>query len=156
MESTKFKTIVASSGGFDPLHNGHIRMFKKAKQIGDLHIVILNNDNWLRLKKGFVLMPQSGRKEVLEALSCVDKVVITRHKSDSQDMSVVSALKSIKPNFFVNGGDRNNKNTPELMLCEEIGIKPVFNVGYGGKVQSSSWLMSKYESFLKDSYKKEI
>ena len=154
MNKKNSKTIVVSSGGFDPLHIGHVRMFRSAKKLGDYHIVILNNDNWLFTKRGFIFMPQKERKEIIEALDCVDEVVLTRHPKEAKDMTVVRELKKIKPHIFVNGGDRTNKNTPELILCEEVGIKPVFNVGRGGKVQSSSWLLKPYESFLKDSYKK--
>ena len=150
------KIVVVSSGGFDPIHIGHIRMFKEAKKMGDIHIVILNNDNWLLIKKGFIFMPQQERKEVIEALECVDKVVITKHRKNTQDMSVVKELERINPHIFVNGGDRKQKNIPELALCKKVGIKPVFNVGYGGKVQSSSWLLSPYEEFLKKSYQKNI
>ena len=152
MKNSKSKTIAVSSGGFDPLHIGHVRMFQEAKKMCDVHIVVLNNDNWLFLKKGFVFMPQKERKEIIEALSCVDKVVLTKHTKKAEDMSVVKELEKIKPNIFVNGGDRKQKNTPELALCKKVGIKPVFSVGHGGKVQSSSWLLNSYGDFLKNSY----
>ena len=77
MGKKKKKIIVAVSGGFDPLHSGHIRLFKKARSFGSELVVILNNDNWLKRKKGFVFIPQNERKEILEALKWVDRVVIT-------------------------------------------------------------------------------
>ena len=136
--------IVATSGGFDPVHIGHIRMFEEAKKLGDKHIVILNNDNWLIAKKGYAFMPQKERKEVLAALRAVDEVVLTRHPENPTDMSVAKELRRIKPNIFCNGGDRKGRNdTPESRVCEELGIEMVFNVGRGGKVQSSSWLVDK-------------
>ncbi|HYE22278.1 MAG TPA: adenylyltransferase/cytidyltransferase family protein, partial [Verrucomicrobiae bacterium] len=91
------QTIVAVSGGFDPIHFGHVRMFKEAKSLGDKLVVILNNDNWLRKKKGYVFMPEKERKEVIESIRYVDEVVITKHKPDTDDMSVVEALKTVKP-----------------------------------------------------------
>lgn len=136
--------IVATSGGFDPVHIGHVRMFEEAKRLGDKHIVILNNDNWLMAKKGYVFMPQKERKEVVAALRAVDEVIFTRHGKNPTDMSVAKELRRLKPDIFCNGGDRKGKNdTPESRVCEELGIQMVFNVGRGGKVQSSSWLVDK-------------
>ena len=132
---------VAVSGGFDPLHIGHVRMFEAARKLGDKLVVILNNDNWLRAKKGFVFMPQKERAELLRILPCVDKVVITDHKKDDDDHSVSRSLAKLKPAIFANGGDRFKKNIPEVAACKRLGIKMVFNVGRGGKVQSSSWMI---------------
>jgi len=143
MKSKNYK-IVAVSGGFDPIHVGHVRLFVRAKKLGDELVVILNNDNWLRKKKGNVFMPERERKEVIEALASVDKVVLTAHKRNAQDMSVCAELEKIKPNIFANGGDRTKKNIPEIAVCKKIGCKMVFGVGIGGKVQSSSWLLAKY------------
>lgn len=135
--------VVCTSGGFDPLHVGHLRMFQHAKNFGDTHIVILNNDNWLLKKKGRVFMPERERKEILKTLSSVDRVVLTDHPKDPEDMSVCGALAKIRPHIFANGGDRTSKNTPEKELCRKLGIKVVFNVG-GKKVRSSSELLKKY------------
>jgi cytidyltransferase-like protein len=134
------KRVVAVSGGFDPIHVGHVRMIQEAKAMGDELVVIINNDNWLRKKKGFSFMPQEQRKEIIEALAGVDRVVLTDHMPDTEDMSVCVALREIKPNIFANGGDRFADNIPEAILCKELGIETVFQVGRGGKVQSSSWL----------------
>ncbi len=143
------KTIVTVSGGFDPVHAGHIRLFKKAKSLGNELVVILNNDNWLKKKKGFVFIPQNERKEIIESLKWVDKVVLTGHGPRPKDMTVCAELQKIKPAIFANGGDRNKKDAnnklsslnPEQALCQKLGTKMVFNVGRGGKVQSSSWLI---------------
>ena len=133
---------VAVSGGFDPLHVGHVRMFKKARALGDKLVVILNNDNWLRAKKGYAFMPEKERKELIEAFSFVDKVIVTNHMASDPDMSVVRELKKVKPSVFANGGDRKPAGdpVPEVAVCKALGIKMVYNVGEGGKVQSSSWL----------------
>lgn len=137
------KRIVAVSGGFDPVHIGHVRMFQAAKKLGDKLVVILNNDNWLKKKKGYCFMHEKERQEIIEAFSVVDQVVISKHAKNSQDMSVCAELKKIKPDIFANGGDRKLDNIPEVAVCKKINCQLVFNVGRGGKVQSSSWLIKK-------------
>jgi len=153
MKNEKIKTkeiVVAVSGGFDPVHLGHVRLFEAAKKLGDILVVILNNDNWLRKKKKFIFMPQSERKEVIQAFRAVDKVVLTRHLPDPADMSVSRELMRLKPHIFANGGDRVPENIPEVDACKKIGCKMVFRVGRGGKVQSSSWLLAKYLKAVKN------
>ena len=144
MKKKKQKKVrwVAVSGGFDPLHIGHVRMFEEARSLGDRLVVILNNDNWLRAKKGFEFMPARERAEIIRTFPFVDKVVVTEHAKDDKDMSVSHALRKLRPAIFANGGDRLNRNTPEAHLCIELGIKMAFNVGKGGKVQSSSWMIN--------------
>lgn len=134
--------IVAVSGGFDPIHIGHIRMIQEAAALGDELVVIINNDNWLRKKKGTVFMPQHERKEIIESIRGVTRVVLTDHEPDDEDRSVCRTLLAIRPHIFANGGDRkpDGDPVPEVMLCEEHGIHLVYNIGRGGKVQSSSWL----------------
>ena len=141
----KNKIIVAVSGGFDPVHVGHVRLFQAAKKLGDELVVILNNDNWLRNKKGFVFMMEEERKEIIETIIGVNRVVLTEHKIDDEDMSVCATLAVLKPHIFANGGDRYKHNIPEDVICEKIGCKMAFNVGYGGKTQSSSWLLNNYK-----------
>jgi D-beta-D-heptose 7-phosphate kinase/D-beta-D-heptose 1-phosphate adenosyltransferase len=137
------KIVVAVSGGFDPIHIGHIRMFEKAKAYGDELVVILNNDNWLKKKKGAAFMPEEERKEVIEALRVVDRVFLTKHGKNPKDMSVSKELRAIRPHIFANGGDRKVDNVPEVAVCNSIGCEMIFNIGKGGKVQSSSWLIQK-------------
>ncbi len=143
------KKVVAVSGGFDPIHIGHIRLFQEAKKLGDELVVILNNDNWLKHKKGKEFMSQEERKEIIEALECVDKVIITDHPSNfdftnPRDKSVCETLRATRPHIFANGGDRFADDIPEFQLCNELGIEMVFNVGFGGKVRSSSDLLKEY------------
>lgn len=148
----KKRIVVAVSGGMDPIHVGHVRLFSAAKKLGTELVVILNNDNWLKKKKGKIFMPDYERKEILEALRPVDKVVITSHPRNPKDMSVCKELRRLKPDIFANGGDRNKRNAGdpssslnlEQELCHKLGIRMKFNVGKGGKVQSSSWLLGKY------------
>lgn len=145
----KKEVIVAVSGGFDPIHIGHVRMFEEARALGDRLVVILNNDNWLRKKKGFVFMPEEERAEVLASIRWVDEVMLTKHEEDTEDMSVCEALRELRPDIFANGGDRKSDNIPEVAVCGEIASQMVFGIGRGGKVQSSSWLAAKAVPFLK-------
>lgn len=138
------KTVVAVSGGFDPLHVGHVRMFREAKRLGDKLVVILNNDNWLRHKKGYAFMPEKERAELISHIRWVDKVILTRHQPNPDDISVTQELRKLKPHIFANGGDRKRGNIPEVSVCNELGIKLAFNVGADGKIQSSSWLLEKF------------
>lgn len=146
------KVVVAVSGGFDPIHIGHVRMFRDAKKLGDELVVILNNDNWLNKKKGYVFMPEQERKEVIENLRMVDRVIVTKHNKHTNDMSVSTEIMKLKPDIFGKGGDRNPSNVPipgsEVDVCDKIGCEIVYNLGVGGKVQSSSWLLADYISKL--------
>lgn len=143
MENSKIenKVVVAVSGGFDPIHVGHVRMMEEAKKLGTHLVVIVNNDNWLRTKKGFVFMPEAERVELIRALGCVDEVVLTDHSENDSDRTVCRALDAVRPDIFSNGGDRGEGNTPEADLCGRLGIRMVYGVGAGGKLQSSSWLV---------------
>jgi len=147
-KSQNKKVIVAVSGGFDPVHIGHVRMFNEAKKLGDELVVILNNDNWLKAKKGYAFMHEQERREIIEGFRSVDRVVLTSHPENLTDMSVCAELKKIHPQMFANGGDRkpDGDPIPEVTLCERLGIKMVYNVGQGGKVQSSSWLVGKVKA----------
>jgi cytidyltransferase-like protein len=135
VEEVDVKTI-AVSGGFDPLHFGHLRMFQDAAKAGDV-IIILNSDEWLRRKKGYVFMPYAQRAEILYAIKGVMDVV----NVDDSDGTVCEALRRLRPDYFANGGDRTEENTPELKLCCDLGIKTLFNIG-GEKVASSSELVT--------------
>lgn len=129
---------VAVSGGFDPVHIGHVRMFNEASKYGDVY-VILNSDEFLKKKKGSAFMPFNERRELLENLKSVHEVV----PCVDADMTVCETLRLLKPDFFANGGDRTATNTPEMAVCEELGIQMLWNVG-GGKIQSSSNLLNSY------------
>jgi D-beta-D-heptose 7-phosphate kinase/D-beta-D-heptose 1-phosphate adenosyltransferase len=126
---------IVISGGFDPIHPGHIAMIEDAMKYGEVHI-IANSDEWLVRKKGFFFQPFTDRKKILEAYTP------HVHTVDDSDGTVCEALRRIKPDYFGNGGDRTNKNTPELDVCVELGIEPVFELG-GGKYSSSSAINGK-------------
>jgi D-beta-D-heptose 7-phosphate kinase/D-beta-D-heptose 1-phosphate adenosyltransferase len=142
------------SGGFDPVHIGHVRLFEEAKKLGDELVVIINNDNWLRFKKGFAFMPEEDRKEIIQCFRFVDRVHLTGHEENTTDVSVCREIELIRPHVFANGGDRKQDNIPEYELCRRLGIEMVFNVGNGGKVRSSSELVKealvKNKTFKKD------
>ena len=124
--------VVAVSGYFDPLHIGHIELFKMARELGDKLVVILNNNKQTEMKKGKYFMPAEERKKILEELRCVDEVFV----SIDEERSVCKSLEAVHPDIFANGGDRFNYEVPEVKVCEELRIKIVD--GLGGKIQSSS------------------
>lgn len=123
--------IVATSGYFNPLHIGHIRLLKEAKALGDYLVVIVNNDEQVKLKGSKPFMNEKERIEIVKAIKYVDKVVLSIDK----DRTVIKTLSRISPDIFVKGGDSSSENTPELSL----NIPIIFNVG-GGKIQSSRWI----------------
>ena len=129
------KTI-AISGGFDPVHIGHLKMIEGAAKEGSV-IVILNSDAWLEQKKGYVFMPFEERKAILEAFSDVHHVI----EVDDSDGTVCAALDQLRPCYFGNGGDRVSGNVPEVKFCKRYGIGLKWNLG-GSKVQSSSELVT--------------
>jgi cytidyltransferase-like protein len=130
------KKIIAVSGGFDPLHVGHLRMMQEAAQHG-LLTVIINSDEWLLRKKGYVFMPWEERAELIESYDFVNQVV----KAQDEDRTVVKSLDELRPDIFANGGDRGNINTPEARFCRENNIEMMFGIG-GGKIQSSSTMVT--------------
>jgi len=132
--SQKKKTILVS-GGFDPVHRGHVRMIVEASTYGDV-IVAVNSDDWLMRKKGYIFMPWSERSEILAAFRGVTRVETV----EDRDGTVCEALRRLRPDYFANGGDRKTDNTPEMEVCEALGIGLLWNVG-GGKIQSSSELV---------------
>jgi len=134
------KRIIMVSGGFDPIHIGHVRMILDASNYADV-IVVANSDEWLMRKKGYVFMPFEERAEILSSIKGVVEVT----NVDDSDGSVCEAISRIKPDLFANGGDRQIQNTPEVQLCEKMGISLVWNVG-GSKIQSSSELVGQVKS----------
>lgn len=137
--------ICVVSGGFDPIHSGHIAYFKSAKSLGDILIVALNSDDWLVKKKLKFFMPFEERKIIIENFEVVDMVV----DFDDDDLgSCINGLKKIKTMYpadeiiFCNGGDRNKKNIPEMSLSD---INFEFGVGGDDKKNSSSWILKKFQ-----------
>ena len=139
--------IIVVSGGFDPIHSGHIEYFKSARSLGDKLIVALNSDNWLEKKKGKFFMPFPERKAIVENLSCVDQVI---NFEDDELGSAKNALIKVKEMYpddeliFANGGDRNKENIPEMSVNN---IKFEFGVGGDNKKNSSSWILKNWQYY---------
>jgi cytidyltransferase-like protein len=136
------RPTVMVSGGFDPVHAGHIRMIRHAAEYGDV-IVVANSDDWLFRKKGFVFMEFARRVEILDAIK---GVVLVDSVNDSDD-TVCKAIRRLKPTYFANGGDRGRSNTPEQDVCEELGIQLLWGIGGEEKLDSSSELARKARNF---------
>ncbi len=136
------RPTVMVSGGFDPVHVGHIRMIREAAKFGDV-IVIANSDDWLFRKKGFNFMDFSARYEILDSI----KGVIMVDSVDDSDGTVCEAIKRHKPTYFANGGDRGRSNTPEQDVCEALGVELLWGIGGDEKVASSSDLVERSRDF---------
>ncbi len=132
---------IALSGGFDPVHVGHVRMIQSAADIGDV-VIIANSDAWLQRKKGYIFMPWSERAEILSAFKGVVAVIQGKDDDDSVCESIADLKNTMDIDYFGNGGDRKNNNTPEVALCDQLGIELVWNLG-GQKIQSSSELVER-------------
>jgi cytidyltransferase-like protein len=137
------KPKIMVSGGFDPVHAGHIRMIRAAAKYGDV-IVVANSDKWLSNKKGFVFMNFEQRAEILNSI----KGVIQVSHVDDSDGTVCEAIRRLKPDFFANGGDRGKHNTPEQNVCEELNIEMLWSIGGDEKVAASSELVNKVVDVL--------
>ena len=137
-------TIVVISGGFDPIHSGHISYINSAAALGEKLVVLLNSDSWLQKKKNKEFMSFSERKIILESIKGVDMVL---DFDDDEQGSCIFGLKKVKSMFpnekitFCNGGDRNNNNIPEMSIK---GISFEFGVGGNEKQNSSSWILKNW------------
>lgn len=126
---------IAISGGFDPIHSGHVDYIEDAARFGRV-MVVLNTDEWLIRKKGYVFQKWADRAKILRAMTDVFEVI----PAEDDDGTVCKSLELYRPDMFGNGGDRTNKNTPEMQTCLEYGITMRFGLG-GKKTQSSSELV---------------
>jgi len=141
------KKIVLITGGFDPLHSGHISYFKAAKALGDILIVGVNSDAWLTRKKGRPFMPYFERAEVVRNIKGVDFVI----DFDDNDGSAKHAIQMVRQSYpndeiiFANGGDRTDKNIPEMDIVDD-NLKFVFGVGGFNKANSSSWILEEWKA----------
>jgi cytidyltransferase-like protein len=139
------KTIAVVSGGFDPVHSGHIKLIKQARLLGDMLIVGINSDEWLARKKGRAFMPWQERLCVLNNLSSVDEV----YTFDDEDGTACHLLQQVRAHYpedrivFANGGDRTKENIPEMSV---EGVEFVFGVGGEDKSNSSSWILQEWKT----------
>jgi len=127
---------VCTSGYMNPLHVGHLELFKQAKALGDYLIVIVNNDEQVKLKGSVPFMNQIERCEIVDAIRYVDEVVL----SIDHDRTICKTLAMVQPDVFAKGGDSTPDNVPEKEVCDVHNIKLAFGIG-GGKIQSSSTLI---------------
>ena len=138
------KSVIIMSGGFDPVHKGHLRMFREASWLGHQVIVGLNSDDWLTRKKGKPFMDFKERKEILEGFKYINQVLAFDDKDETANdiiKQVCSLYRDFDVNiYFANGGDRTSDNVPEMKVCDELGVEMIWGIG-GGKIQSSSWLI---------------
>ena len=138
------RKIVITSGFFNPIHVGHINLFREAKELGDFLVVIVDNDGQVKAKNRVPFMRDTERVEVIKAVRYVDDVFLSIDKDVPIPESLKAVAKKHQGNelFFAKGGDRNINNIPESerKVCQELKIKVIDGVG-GDKVQSSSWLL---------------
>ena len=137
--------IVLVSGGFDPIHSGHIYLIKEASNYGDV-VVLLNSNNWLKRKKGKAFLPFKEREIIMNSI----KNVIAVLSFDDNDNTAIDGIQKAKNKFpnrkikFANGGDRNNKTTPEMSFCEKNNIDMIWGIRGDNKANSSSWILKNW------------
>jgi len=137
--------VVLVTGGFDPLHSGHIEYFKAARRLGNLLVVGINSDEWLARKKGQAFMPASERRAIIENIYQVHRVI----EFNDADNTAIDAIRKVKELFpmykvvFANGGDRTADNIPEMVFDD---VEFVFGVGGEDKKNSSSWILQEWKA----------
>lgn len=137
--------VILVTGGFDPLHRGHIEYFNAAKKLGDILVVGINSDDWLIRKKGKNFMSIDDRSSIISHLSMVDHCILF----DDTDNTAIQAIHNVKklyPNskiIFANGGDRTSSNIPEMIFED---VEYVFGVGGTEKINSSSWILENWKN----------
>ena len=146
------KRVVLVTGGFDPLHSGHLAYFKAAKALGDTLIVGINSDSWLKRKKGRSFYTWEERFQLIKNLEMVDYVI----EFNDDENNSINAIKQATQTFpgakiiFANGGDRTAENIPEMGLLDDIRYKEnlefVFSVGGDNKMNSSSWILEEWKA----------
>ncbi len=141
------KTYYIVSGGFDPIHEGHVEMIKASALASDGVIVLANSDKWLCRKKGKNFHTMKTRKTILENLKGVIDVI----EFDDSDNSASDGIRKARQKYpnehlvFANGGDRGKDNIPETSVCKELGVDLVFGVGGTNKANSSSWILNNWK-----------
>lgn len=141
------KTVVIITGGFDPLHSGHLSYIKAARELGDILIVGVNSDEWLVRKKGRSFMPCSERLQIIAAIKGVDRAV-EFNDNDGTGKALIEYARQTYPDakiIFANGGDRTAENIPE-MDTDVTNIKFAFGVGGRDKSNSSSWILEEWKA----------
>ena len=142
--------VVLVTGGFDPLHSGHIEYFKAARELGDHLVVGINSDDWLTRKKGRPFMSFEERAAIIKELKCVDEVIGFNDDDDTACAAIYTVLATKGTQWklvFANGGDRTNKNTLEYKLySNHQDVSFAFGVGGSNKANSSSWILDEWKT----------
>ena len=148
------ETMVLVTGGFDPIHSGHIAYLKSARMLGDRLIVGVNSDEWLIQKKGSAFLPLNERIEIVSNLSLVDEAIEFEDDEYNSAANAITTILEKYPNhkiIFANGGDRNSENIPEMKIHgENPNIHFEFSVGGDFKKNSSSWILKNWQGPKKD------
>jgi len=150
------KRIVLVTGGFDPVHSGHVSYIRAARKLGDALIVGVNSDSWLVRKKGEPFMPLDERGAIIEEFQSVDAVIVF-DDSDGTAIDAINQVLELYPEdeiIFANGGDRTLDNIPE-MVVESERLHFVFGVGGEDKKNSSSWILKDYKERVTNGNKEE-
>ena len=137
--------IILVSGGFDPVHSGHISLIQEAAKFGDV-VILLNSDDWLRAKKGKEFLPYKEREIIMGSIKKVIEVI----SFNDTDKTCIEGIKKAIIRFpnhnikFANGGDRYNDTTPEKLFCEKNGVETLWGIGGDFKMNSSSWILKRW------------
>jgi cytidyltransferase-like protein len=142
------KAVVLVTGGFDPLHSGHIAYFKEAKKLGTKLVVGVNSDAWLTRKKGRPFMPWTERANIISELKIVDEVIEFDDSDGSANFAIYKCLQKYPDTklIFANGGDRTPENIPEFIYKNTSWVDFVFGVGGSDKKNSSSWILEDWKN----------
>ena len=139
-------SIVLVSGGFDPVHSGHISLIQEAANYGDV-VVLLNSDEWLSAKKGKEFLQYKEREIIMGSIKKVIDVI----SFDDSDTTCIDGIRKVINKYpnrkikFANGGDRNNKTTPETKFCKDNEVETLWGIGGDTKKNSSSWILKRWQ-----------
>jgi len=141
-----YKKVSLVTGGFDPIHSGHISYFSRAKDFSDFLVVGLNTEEWLTKKKGQYFQSWKERAEIISHLTMVDAVItVPDDDKGSACGAIAKCLEIADTVIFCNGGDRGKSNTPETdKYGEDPRVQFEFGIGGGNKMNSSSWILKGY------------
>ena len=140
-----FKKVSLVTGGFDPIHSGHIAYFERAKDLSDYLVVGLNTNEWLTRKKGQYFLPWIERADIIRHLNMVDAVISWNDEDDSACGAIAKCLEISENVIFCNGGDRIKTNTPEITgYGDDPRVEFKFAIGGEDKMNSSSWILNDY------------
>ena len=140
-----FKKVSLVTGGFDPIHSGHIRYFERAKDLSNYLVVGINTNEWLTRKKGQYFLPWIERAEIIRHLDMVDAVISWEDDDDSALGAISKCLEISEKVIFCNGGDRMKSNIPEVLgYSDDPRVEFKFAIGGEDKMNSSSWILNDY------------